>query len=252
MQQGNSNLGDYYFRKLPRKIQSRVEELLRELEAEAETDLVSVIAHGSVARAEWIEHESDIDLVVVLENAERATLMRIAEPLAVARAAARVECMVLRRDEIARAADVFPLFYQELAAHHIVLFGSDPFAGLAVEAKHLRLRVEQELRDMLIQLRRAATEARASDEALGRVVTRTLRRARFPLSTLHVLLGGDGGSLELPAVLARVGRRFDVDVTHFRRALERPDAAFDALVLMLRRAIEAVDRLELDGQGGRT
>lgn len=236
-------LGDYYYRKLPRKIQGRIEALLQELDTIAGPDLASVIIHGSVVRAEWVEAKSDIDLIVVLKRATREILTGLGEPLAVARAAARVDAMILVEAEIARASDVFPLFYRDIQSHHIVLHGSDPFADLAIDSAHLRLRIEQELRDVNIRLRRVVTDARGEPVALGHAVARQLRRIRSPLATLLTLLGVEVGA-ELPVVLERAGRKFDVDSVAFRRVHERPEAAFDALVSLLDRAIEAVDKLE--------
>ena len=62
-----------------------------------------------------------------------------------ARASARIEVMILHRDEIPRAADVFPLLYDDVRSCHAVLHGSDPFAQLVVHDEHRRLRIEQEL-----------------------------------------------------------------------------------------------------------
>src|SRR5687767_379116 len=60
-------LGDYYFRKLPRRVQGRVEELVAALGEIAKDDLSSVLVHGSVARGDWVEGKSDIDLIVVVK-----------------------------------------------------------------------------------------------------------------------------------------------------------------------------------------
>ncbi len=236
-------LGDYYYRKLPRKVQGRVEAMLHDLEKTAGGELCSVIVHGSVARAEWIEGKSDIDVIVVLRSAERKLLSALGDCLAVARTAARVDAMILVEAEIGRASDVFPLFYQDIREHHIVLFGSDPFAELAIESAHLRLRIEQELRDVAIRLRRVVSDARGEPVALGHAVARQLRRVRFPLHTMLRLMKIEVGH-ELMAVLEKAGRKLDVDSVAFRRVYERPEAAFDALVTLLDRAIDAVDRLD--------
>lgn len=236
-------LGDYYYRKLPRKVQGRIEAMLHDLEKIAGAELRGVILHGSVARAEWVEGKSDIDVIVVLGSAQRTLLASLADCLAVARTAARVDAMILVEAEIGRASDVFPLFYQDIREHHIVLFGSDPFASLTIDSAHLRLRIEQELRDVAIRLRRVVTDARGEPVALGHAVARQLRRIRFPLHTMLRLMNVEVGH-ELMTVLEKAGRKLDVDSVAFRRVYERPEAAFDALVTLLDRAIDAVDRLD--------
>jgi hypothetical protein len=241
-------LGDYYYRKLPRKVQGRVEAMLHDLETIAGPELRSVILHGSVARGEWVEGRSDIDVIVVLGSAPRAMLSALGDCLAVARTAARVDSLIVVDGEIGRAADVFPLFYQDIREHHIVLYGSDPFADLQIESAHLRLRIEQELRDVAIRMRRVAVDARGETAALGYAVARQLRRVRFPLATMLRLMQIEVGH-ELMTVLEKASRKLDVDSVAFRRVYERPEAAFDALVTLLDRAIDAVDRLEAPPRG---
>src|SRR5262245_6948592 len=107
-------LGDYFYRKLPRRVQGRIEELVSALQKAAKDDLVSIIVHGSVARGDWREATSDVDLIVVLKKSTRDLLTAIGDPIALARAACRVETMILVEEEIPRAADVFPLFYQDI------------------------------------------------------------------------------------------------------------------------------------------
>lgn len=237
-----TSLGDYYFRKLPRRVQGRVEEFVGSLREIAGEDLASVMLHGSVARGDWSEASSDIDVVVVLKRARREALTLMGDALALARASARVEAMILVEGEIARAADVFPLYYQDIRDHHIVLHGSDPFGGLVIESHHLRLRIEQELRDVSVRLRRSVTDARGDDALLAEAVNRKLKRIRFPLRTLLRLLGEEVTD-DLRIVLERAGRRFRVDATAFAHVAAKPRPAHDELATLLDRAIEAVDKL---------
>ena len=127
-------------------------------------------------------------------------------------------------------------------SHHIVLHGGDPFAGLVIESHHLRLRIEQELRDVSIRLRRSVTDARGDDALLAEAVNRKLKRIRFPLRTLLRLLGEEVTD-ELRIVLERAGRRFRVDATAFAHVGAKPRQAHDELATLLERAIEAVDKL---------
>lgn len=241
-----TSLGDYYFRKLPRRVQGRVEELVRSAREIAGDDLCSLLLHGSVARGDWSEGSSDIDVVVVLKRARREALTLLGDALALARASARVEAMILLEHEIARAADVFPLYYQDIRDHHIVLFGGDPFASLTIESAHLRLRVEQELRDASIRLRRSVADARGDDALLGEAVNRKLKRIRFPLRTLLRMLGEEVSD-DLRIVLERAGRRFKIDATAFAHVATKPQRAHDELASLLERAIEAVDKLHEPG-----
>lgn len=226
---------------IPTPVKERLDELCSTLEKSLGDGLSAILVHGSAVRGGF-HAGSDVDLVVVLRKAGRAELESIADALHLARFSARIEAMILVADEIARAADVFPIFYTDLQRHHAVLHGKDPFAGLEIEAAHLRLRVEQELREVQIRLRRAVTDARGNQDALRGVVGRKLKQVR---STLHALLRlkqievDDG----LAEVIAKACATYEVDGAPLGRVAEAPAEAHDALVALLDRAIDDADRL---------
>ena len=152
--------------------------------------------------------------------------------------------MIVIENEILRAADVFPVFYEEIKRHHEVLFGSDPFAELKIERAHLRLRIEQELREAQIRLRRAMVDALGSSEAVRGAVARKIKQVRSPLRALLALEDKPPADDELSTVLKAAGEAFSIDVAPLLRVVEEPRPAHDTLVKLLHAAIEDVDRME--------
>src|SRR5829696_3794713 len=108
---------------LPKPIERRLIELKESLETTLGDDLVSLLIYGSAVRGGYREGESDVDLLVVLNEASRPRLIAIANALRLARYAARIEAMILTASEIPRAADVFPLLYDDIRRCHVLLFG---------------------------------------------------------------------------------------------------------------------------------
>jgi hypothetical protein len=219
-----------------------VDDAARLAEPEARVDLAELQVVREEARVDVARVDEREVHLPLLKRARREALTLMGDALALARASARVEAMILVEGEIARAADVFPLYYQDIRDHHIVLHGSDPFGGLVIESHHLRLRIEQELRDVSVRLRRSVTDARGDDALLAEAVNRKLKRIRFPLRTLLRLLGEEVTD-DLRIVLERAGRRFRVDATAFAHVAAKPRPAHDELATLLDRAIEAVDKL---------
>lgn len=228
---------------LPAHIKERLDELTKSLSSALGDDLVGVIVHGSVVRGEYRPGESDVDVVIVLAKAGFAALDAIGNALQLARYAARIEAMILVESEIAGASDAFPLLYDDIKSHHVVLIGRDPFSAVEVHDTHRRLRIEQELREAQIRLRRAVTDACGAREAVGGAVVRKVKQMRAPL---HALLSLKGIACEpsLPAVLAKVGETYGVDVAPLRAARETPDAAHDAFVALLDKTIEDVNGMD--------
>lgn len=232
--------------KLPPPVRRRLDELKQSLTAALGDDLACLLIFGSAARGEYREGQSDIDLMVVLKDAARDKLAAIANPITLARYAARIETMILTVAEIPRAADVFPLLYDDIRRCHLLLAGTDPFSALAISDKHRRLRIEQELREAQIRLRRAVVDAQGAREALAGAVFRKTRQIRGSLRALLALRGHDVGD-DFEAVLNKAAALYDVDAAPLRNVHEAPEAAHDALAKLLAAAVDDVDRMEDGG-----
>lgn len=227
---------------LPERVQARLDELIGALGAQLGDELVGVVAYGSTVRGGYDPERSDVDLIIVVRDDAEKKLEAMGPALELARFAARIEAMLLREDEIPRAADVFPLLYDDIAHASACLVGKNPFEGLPVSAAHRRLRIEQELRELRIRMRRVATDL-ARGPAFAGALERKLKQLRSPLHALAVAHGkGDDDHLE--PVLRAVGGIYDVDVAPLLRAREAPREAWTALARLLDAALADVDAME--------
>lgn len=228
---------------LPPVVKERLDELSATLGTALGEDLVGILVHGSVVRGEYRPGESDVDVIVVLVQADFAHLDAIGNAMQLARYSARIEAMILCESEIAGASDAFPLLYDEIKRHNILLTGRDPFKDVVVHDTHRRLRIEQELREAQIRLRRAVTDAFGAREAVAGAVTRKVKQIRTPLHALLALKGIACAS-DLKAVLAKSAETYGVDLAPLRAAREAPDAAHAALVTLLTKTIEDVNGMD--------
>jgi predicted nucleotidyltransferase len=226
---------------LPTPVRRSLEQLVAALQDRLGGSLSAVIVHGSAVRGGYVAGRSDVDLIIVVRRASRAALEAAGPALQLARAQARIECMILDEAEIAGAADVFPLLYDDVRATHVALVGDDPFAGLHIADEHRRLRIEQELRDARIRLRRLVADAAGGPaDALVGPLMHKLKQLRSPLHAL-LRLRGDSCRDDLETVLRHAGTQFGVDDLVLFRARESPGPAIDALAVLLDRAIAVVD-----------
>lgn len=228
---------------LPSDVRARIVEWTKTLEGILGDDLVGILVHGSVARGEYRPGESDVDAIVVLKDASFAKLDAMSNAMQVARYSARIEAMILTEEEIAGASDVFPLLYDDIKRCHFLLTGRDPFAAVEVHDTHRRLRIEQELREARIRMRRAVTDAAGAREALGGAVVRKLKQVRGPF---HALLGLKGIACppDLAGVIAKACETYGVDPTPLRAARESPESAHTAFGELLDKAIHDVNAME--------
>lgn len=228
---------------LPAGVRERLQELAKNLEAALGENLVGILVHGSVVRGEYRPGESDVDVIVILDKADFAQLEAIGNPLQLARYSARIEAMILTESEIGGASDAFPLLYDEIKQRHVLLVGRDPFKAVEVHDTHRRLRIEQELREAQIRLRRAVTDAFGAREAIGGAVVRKIKQVRAPLHAL-LALKNIACAPDLPSVVAKIGETYELDVAPLRAARESPDAAHATLVALLTKTIDDVNGMD--------
>jgi len=232
---------------LPESVRQPLLTLKDGLEKAVGANLAALVVYGSAVRGGYVLHESDIDVIVVLNDTSLPQLKAIANPLMVARYSARVEAMILKREAIPRASDVFPLLYDDVQQRHVLLSGSDPFANLTIADDHRRLRIEQELREMRIRMRRAVVDALGSEATIAGAVARKVKQLRCPL---HALLRLKGVACDdrLEPVLETAGKTYRIDTTPLNKVFADPAAAHTALRVLLDAAIQDVDTL---GAGGK-
>ena len=227
---------------LPPAARKRLDDLQESLSIALGDDLVSLLVYGSAVRGGWREGFSDIDVVVVLRDAARARLEAISNAVVLARNAARIEVMILTEAEIPRASDVFPLLYDDIRGCHVVLAGRDAFANLTISDRHRRLRIEQELREAQIRLRRAIVDAAGEPELVAPAVTRKAKQLRGPLHAL-LALRGEKIADDLGTVIKASGAKYGVDVAPILVAREDAARAHAALESLLAAAVADVDRM---------
>lgn len=230
--------------KLPEPVRARLNELATTLRTQLGDNLVALLVFGSAVRGGWREGASDVDLVLVLGKPTRDALLAISNTLSVARTAFRFEAVILGADEIPRAADVFPLFYDDIKSCHVLLTGKDPFAELTISDQFRRLRVEQELRESQIRLRRAVVDSLGAPQQLGGAVERKVKQLRGPLHALLALRRTPATSDTLPVLLEKAKEIYGVDTGALSNVRKDPEAAHGALEQLLERMIREVDSME--------
>jgi hypothetical protein len=234
---------DPMFQALPATVRDRITEWTRSLEAALGDDLVSIVLAGGVARGDYRPGESDVNALIVLRDASFAKLDAISSAMQAARYGARVEPTILTEDELPGACDAFPLLYDEMRKRNLILVGKDPFVDAVVHDTHRRLRIEQELREAQIGLRRVVTDALGAREAIGGAVGRKIRQVRRALRAL-LELKGLACKEDVSSVLACAGDVYGVDVAALTAPREEPEAAHAALTALLAAAIVDVQAME--------
>lgn len=162
-------------------------ELVRAASAALGSELVSVLLFGSAAEGR-LRANSDVNVLMLIKSfdAQRIDLLR--EPLRLAHAAARVEVMFLREDELPVAAELFAVKLNDIRSRHRLLYGSDPVQSLSIDPLELRRRLREVLLNLSIRLRERYALVSLREEQLARVLAEAagpLRAAALAVQSLQ-------------------------------------------------------------------
>lgn len=129
--------------------------LVAQLQSIYGDQLVAVALYGSTARGEHLEKYSDLNVLVVVERITMDSLRKEA-PVAMSwREAGNPPPLTMTRAEWIGSSDIFPIEYADILAHHQVVAGELPLAGIEVDKADLRLQLEHEAMSKLLRLRHA-------------------------------------------------------------------------------------------------
>ena len=123
--------------------------------------------------------------------------------------------------EFGRALDAFPFEFGAILADHVVVAGTDPFAGLEVDRAHLRHACEVQARSQLLHLREGFLETRGRGDLLGELLLRSAAPLAALLKSVARLEGA--AAQDNPAAL-------------IERKLGVPEGALARIVGLTRRA----------------
>jgi hypothetical protein len=193
--------------------------------------LVAVCLIGPAAKPERSARATHAELLVVAEDLGPATLhelaARLAEPLR-----AGLQIRTLTRAEFAGSVDVQALELAQWRDHHLLLGGSDPFAGLQIAPADLRHEIERALRTLSQRLRNRmlwciATDQRHLDAVLREGIELLSMLAHHSLMLIGQQPPSDDGAL-LERFAAWAGHPIE-GVAALRERLESTRATEDPL-----------------------
>lgn len=211
-----------------------LDDLVGQLSAIYADDLVAVALYGSAARGEQSTRHADLNVIVVVRRITMAHLRKEAPVARAWREAGHPPPLTMTRAEWLGGADIFPMEYADILAHHRVLAGTLPLEGVAVDLADLRLQLEHEAMSKLLRLRHAVLGVVGDSRAL-------LSLLEDSVSTMLVLmrsalrLMGESPPADSDAMCERFTARSGRDAGVVRRVLRHA------------RGIEAIDKRVAEG-----
>ena len=189
--------------------------------------LGAVLVYGTHARPHPRAVKAPVQTLALVDRVDYNDLAAAAERAAVWQARGLDMPLLLPEVEFRRSLDAFPLEYGDIIAHHIVLRGEDPFAGLAVAAEDLRRACEVKIRAHAIHLREGFLLAGHRPREVADLIVASAGPFASLLETFARMTGAAPQSPP-DAVAAHVGRVSGLDAALIARLLRlEEDHALD-------------------------
>src|ERR1051326_3864851 len=149
-------------------IKDALKGLVDDLRATHGDNLASVVLYGSAAAGDHNVLRSAYNILIALNRITPEDLRQAQAPMREWQRLGHPLPVYFTVEELADAADVFPIEFHQMANARIVLYGRDPFEFVKLSDENLRHQTEYELRSKLIQLRRLYIPASVSIQKLCR------------------------------------------------------------------------------------
>lgn len=193
--------------------------LVQQLTSIYAQELVGIALYGSAARGDEVARHSDLNVLVV---AHQVTMEHLRASSQVARAwreAGNPPPLTLTLAEWQGSADIFPIEYADILAHHKVLAGRLPLEGIDVELADLRLQLEHEAMSVLLRLRHAIMGAQGDGKALLALLEESAS-SMMVLLRAALRLSGDAPPADSADVCVRFGSRSGRDASAVLRVVQ--------------------------------
>jgi len=229
--------------------------LVEDLRATHGDNLASVVLYGSAAAGDHIELRSDYNILIALKQITPEDLRQAQAPMREWQRLGHPLPVYFTVEELADAADVFPIEFHQMANARIVLFGHDPFEFVQLSKANLRHQTEYELRSKLIQLRRLYIPASDSIQKLCDLMNDSLS-SFAALFRAVLMLYGQEAPIAKPDCVRATAKLLKLDPTPFEKIFEfrasgklpssekEANEIFGAYLLQIEQVVEAVDQLE--------
>ncbi len=116
-------------------------------------NLKSVILYGSAASDSFNSLSSDINILILLERHNTASLAGLGKKWKCIIRKYRITPLVLTSEEFINSADVFPMEYNDISDRNIIIYGDNVLDKLDITGSNMRHQIEERLRGLSNQIR---------------------------------------------------------------------------------------------------
>jgi len=200
-------------------MQHQFDAFIDDLRATHGKNLASVVLYGSAATGDFVQKQSDYNLLIALHKITPKDLRAAQAPMREWNKLGHPIPVYFTVGELQNAADVFPIEFHQMERARKILYGADVLADLKISDEFLRHQTEYELRSKLIQLRRRYIPASTSVDGLLNLMANSLS-SFTALFRAVLLIHGYEPPIAKSDIVAATVRQLKIDGEPFEKILE--------------------------------
>ena len=152
-------------------------------------DVKAIILYGSLARGDFLQGRSNINILMVFLNLTLDILSRCGKLNRRWAKERNLTPLMFEHDELSQFIELFPLEFLDIREKNVVLFGQDPFPELFMENRNLLHECKREIRGNMLRIRQQFVEADGQSEGIHALLPISLTALLPCLRAIYRLLG---------------------------------------------------------------
>lgn len=238
---------------LPPATRSALEQYVTTLRELFGQNLVSIALYGSAARDDYVPGVSNLNVLVVLQDAHIKQVKQAASVSRQMRDKHAIEPRFMSLEMIQDASDVLPIAFLDMQEHYILLHGQDMLKDVTIQRRNLRAQCEYQLRFALLRMRHLYLFSSHDQIRMTRQLTDSFTKFLHLLKSLFRLQGQEPPTRS-EQVITRSAEQFGLDgqvmsqllnlkLKRRRFSREQVGALYEGYLDLLEDASAVVDKL---------
>lgn len=155
---------------IPKTLASDINSFTSNLEKDLGDSLVSVVLYGGLVKNQMIRETDRVKIMVVVKSVKISSLNKVGDALSSTKRAKQIQLLTLTPEDLSSSTDVFPIKFLDMQQDYEILHGDDLVKDLEVGRDHLRIRCEQEVKNLMLKLRSMYLRSRKDSKVLQKVL----------------------------------------------------------------------------------
>ena len=155
---------------IPENLASDINSFTSSLKNDLGDSLVAVVLYGGLVKNEMIKETDRVKIMIVVKSVKLSSLNKVGDALSSTKRAKQIQLLTLTPADLSSSTDVFPIKFLDMQQDYEILHGEDLVKDLKVGRDHLRIRCEQEIKNLMLKLRSMYLRSRKDSKVLQKVL----------------------------------------------------------------------------------